>query len=80
MYIKTTDKEKEYYNVLPNNPVPVGKNDIYLISNKQTRLDLLAYKYYNNRNLWRYLSDVNNNITKGSVYVKEGIQIRIPIN
>ena len=31
---------------------PPGSNDLYIIARKYDRLDLLAHKYYGDRNLW----------------------------
>ena len=51
-------------------------SDTFLIMVERMRLDHLAYKFYENPNYWWILAAANN--IKGSMYVEEGIQIRIP--
>jgi nucleoid-associated protein YgaU len=42
------------------------------------RLDLIAYSYYGDPELWWVISIANNNITKGSMFPIPGTQLRIP--
>ncbi len=51
-------------------------SDTYLVIVERTRLDHLAYKFYDNPNHWWVLAAANN--IAGSMYVKPGTQIRIP--
>jgi hypothetical protein len=51
-------------------------SDTFLIMVERMRLDHLAYKFYENPNYWWILASANN--IKGSMYVEEGTQIRIP--
>jgi hypothetical protein len=51
-------------------------SDTFLIMVERMRLDHLAYKFYSNPNYWWILASANN--IKGSMYVEEGTQIRIP--
>lgn len=50
--------------------------DTFLIMVEKTRLDHLAYKFYENANYWWVISIANN--IKGTMYVTPGTQIRIP--
>ena len=54
-------------------------NDLYLISESSDRLDLLAYKYYGDKSLWWVIA-VANNLNNASLYIGEGVQLRIPSN
>jgi len=57
--------------------IPPGSNDLYIIAKKYDRLDLLAHKYYGDRNLW-WIIAVSNEMVNGSVVVPTGKRIRIP--
>ena len=52
--------------------------DLYLVMVERMRLDHLSYKFYNNPNYWWVIASANN--IAGSMYVKPGTQIRIPVN
>ena len=54
-------------------------DDIYLIGQYGDRLDLLAYKYYEDSRYWWIIARANN-IGKGDLNVPLGIQLRIPQN
>ncbi len=54
-------------------------NDLYIISDSADRLDLLANKYYGDKNLWWVIA-VANNLNDASLYIGDGIQLRIPSN
>jgi phage tail protein X len=64
--------------IYPN--IPYSETDDYLIATIGDRLDTLAYKYYGNIDMWKIISIANNNVTKGSLYITPGTQIRIPTN
>ena len=74
----TTSDGKPYYKakVYPN--IPLSESDIYVITTIGDRLDLLAYSYYRDVNLWWIISAANNNATKGSLFPAPGTQLRIP--
>ena len=76
--ILTTSDNKPYYKgkFYPN--IPLSESDIYIITNVGDRLDLLAYQYYKDVNLWWIISSANNNITRGSLFPVPGTQLRIP--
>lgn len=76
--ILRTSDGKPYYKgkVYPN--IPLSESDVYVITTIGDRLDLLAYNYYNDVNLWWIISAANNNATKGSLFPTPGTQLRIP--
>lgn len=76
--IETTSSGKPYIKgkFYPN--IPLSINDIYVITTVGDRLDLLAYSYYSDINLWWVISMANNNVTKGSMFPTPGTQLRIP--
>jgi len=51
-------------------------SDTFLVVVEKTRLDHLAYKFYENASYW-WVIGVANRI-KGTLYVQPGTQIRIP--
>jgi phage tail protein X len=57
--------------------IPLSDKDIYIIASNADRLDQLAYKYYNNSTYWWVIAQANN-LGKGSLFMEEGTQIRIP--
>lgn len=60
-------------------PIPRTVEDIYIITNPGDRLDLLAYKYYENVNYWWILAEANA-LGKGTLSIPAGTQLRIPAN
>ena len=76
--ILRTPDGKPYYKgkVYPN--IPLSVKDVYVITTIGDRLDLMAYSYYNDVNLWWVISTANNNVTKGSLFPIPGTQLRIP--
>ena len=74
----STPQGKPYYKakVYPN--IPLSESDVYVITTVGDRLDLLAYSYYNDVNLWWVISMANNNTTNGSLFPAPGTQLRIP--
>ena len=77
--LRTSDG-KPYYKgkVYPN--IPLSEDDVYVITTIGDRLDLLAYQYYRDVNLWWIISAANNNATKVSLFPAPGTQLRIPTN
>jgi hypothetical protein len=53
------------------------EDDVYIISKKLDRLDLLADKYYNDSRFW-WIIALANNLGKGTLQIPAGRQIRIP--
>jgi hypothetical protein len=78
--LKFTSSGKRYYKgkIYPN--IPFSETDVYVITTIGDRLDLIAYDYYNDAELWWIISIANNNITKGSMFPIPGTQLRIPVN
>ena len=60
--------------------IPLSENDIYVITVFGDRLDLLAQQYYGDATLYWVISAANDTLTKNSLFVPEGTQIRIPSN
>jgi nucleoid-associated protein YgaU len=67
---------KQVYQTSKVNNYPVSDNDVYIIADDKTRLDLLAFKYYKDSSLWYVIAQANN--IKGTMYATGGSQIRIP--
>jgi hypothetical protein len=76
--LRYTSSGKRYYKakIYPN--IPFAETDIYVITTIGDRLDLIAYSYYSDPELWWVISIANNNITKGSMFPIPGTQLRIP--
>jgi phage tail protein X len=58
--------------------IPLSVNDIYVITQKGDRFDLLANQYYSDKSLWWIISTANTNLIQNSLIPPVGIQIRIP--
>ena len=71
------NKRRFYYSLLDPN-IPKQLDDIYVITTIGDRLDLLAYQYYNDAELWFILCAANPDLRKDSLYLETGLQIRIP--
>lgn len=52
-------------------------SDTIIISNEGDHLDFLSYKYYGDPTLW-WIIALANNLGKGRMSVKPGLQLRIP--
>ena len=55
------------------------EDDIYIITRKLERLDLLADRYYEDSRYWWIIARANN-LGKGTLNIPAGKQIRIPQN
>ena len=65
--INRTLEGKRVYKNIEYPSIPLSENDIYIISKNTDRLDLLAFDYYNDPNLWWVISKANpNKISKDS--------------
>jgi hypothetical protein len=78
--ILTTQQRKPYWKGKSYPNIPVSESDAYVITSSEDRLDLLAYRYYNDATLWWIIAMANNNSTKGLMYPEPGTQLRIPTN
>jgi hypothetical protein len=52
--------------------------DVYIMMVERTRLDHLAYKFYDNPNYWWVIANANS--IGGTMYVEPGTQLRVPRN
>jgi len=77
--IKTEKKGIRYYSSILYPKIPESPDDIYIISKKSDRLDVLASKYYNDSRYWKIIA-LANELGNGSFNVDAGIQLRIPMN
>jgi hypothetical protein len=78
--IKQTNNGVKYYKSKLYPKVPFTEDNVYIISTIGDRLDLLAYQYYKDPELWWIIYIANDNATKGSIFITPGLQIRIPID
>lgn len=78
--ILSTSQGVKYYKAKKYPPIPPSESDIYVVTVRGDRLDLLANQYYKDPTLWWVISVANNNITFGSMFPEPGIQLRIPTN
>jgi len=63
--------------IIPN--IPITQDDRYVEVSITDRLDLLAHKYYGNRNFWWIIAAANG-IGKGTLYIQAGTILRLPAN
>ena len=52
--------------------------DVFIVMVERTRLDHLAYKFYDNPHYWWVIATANS--IGGRMYVEPGTQLRIPMN
>jgi phage tail protein X len=57
--------------------IPILDSDIFTMSKKGDRLDLLAFKYYGDTSLW-WIIALANDIDDANFTLKSGLDIRIP--
>jgi len=69
---------KRFYSTTLYPEIPLSEEDIYVITTQGDRLDLLANQYYGDWTLYWIIASANNNISKNSIHIPEGIQLRIP--
>ena len=62
--------------VLPT--IEKTQDDTYIITTIGDTLDMLAFDYYKDVNLWWLIAAANPDIPFSSMYLEPGIQIRIP--
>lgn len=72
---------KRYLSTVKYPPIPLSETDIYIISNFGDRLDLIANDYYQDVTLYWIINSANPDVVPSdSIYVPEGIQLRIPMD
>lgn len=74
--IALNDTNKRYYDLLLYPEIEQLPGDIFIITKANDRLDLLAYKYYNDSTLYWIIS-ICNNITN-TLFPEPGTQLCIP--
>ena len=72
-------KGKRFFSTTRYPEIPLSVSDIYVITQKSDRYDLLANQYYNDPSFWWVISSANPEYI-GSMYPPTGVQIRIPGN
>ena len=75
-----TDPEtkRKYLRGVKYPAIDFDDNDIYIISVAGDRIDMLCYDYYGNTDdYWIIMSA--NNLPGDSLFIKPGLQIRIPV-
>ena len=78
--ILKTKNGNRYYKQKFYPVIPYSDDDDYAITTHGDRLDIIAYRYYNDVSLWWIISKANDNISNDSLVLPTGIQIRIPTN
>jgi hypothetical protein len=71
---------KRFYALVKYPEIPLSVSDIYVITQKKDRYDLLANRYYGDKSLWWIISIANPSITQDTLNPPEGMQLRIPTN
>lgn len=70
-----------YYKNVSYPEIGLSEDDIYVITEFGDRLDLLANQFYNDVTLYWIIAAANPDyINFGSIFIKEGTQLRIPTN
>lgn len=64
-------------NIYPD--IPLSNDDNYVITTLGDRLDLLAYDFYGDVDLWWIIASANS-LPGDSLFPEVGIQLRIPVN
>jgi phage tail protein X len=73
-----TENKRRYYDSLIDPVIEKNIDDIYVVTSVGERLDLLAWKYYQDPELWWIISAANPELRKDSLYLEPGIQVRVP--
>lgn len=80
-YTKIQTKSDKYGRTVQRSALypPIAKkpDDIYVMTTPGDRLDLLAYRYYNDVNLAWIIAEANG-VGKGSYVLEPALQLRIP--
>jgi hypothetical protein len=77
--LTTNETKKQYLESTLYPQIKPTNDDIYVIATSNDRLDLLAYEYYGDKNLWWVIA-VANNLNDASLYIETGKQLRLPGN
>ena len=57
--------------------IPVSEEDFYIVSSVGERYDTLALRFYGDSKLWWIIASANR-MTKASLVLEPGVQVRIP--
>lgn len=71
-------KGRRYYANVKYPNIPFRDSDIYVITQRGDRFDLLANQYYKDPTLWWIIPSANPRFKPNSLYPTLGHQIRIP--
>ncbi len=74
-----TEDGKRHYKTTVNPNIPVSTRDLMVVARQGDRLDILANKYYKNSSYWWIIAEANG-VGKGSLFVKPGKFLRIPMD
>jgi len=75
------DRNTAIYRTNKYPEIPLSVNDIYVITTSGDRLDLLAQQFYGDYNLYWIIATANPEILAlNSLFIPEGLEIRIPAN
>ena len=77
--LSTNDNNKKVYQTTLYPEISRTDTDIYIQARKMDRLDIIADTYYQDPSNW-YVIALANNLGKGSLYVGQTMQLRIPID
>ena len=72
------ENKRRYYDSLIDPVIEKSVDDIYVVTSVGERLDLLAWKYYQDPELGWIISAANPELRKDSLYLEPGIQVRVP--
>ena len=72
--------KRRYYTSILDPEIPKQSDDIYVVSTFGDRLDLLAWKYYQNSTYWWIIAAANPELRSDSLNLTIGTQVRIPKN
>lgn len=67
-----------YYGTTLYPKIKYHVDDVYILSRKYDRLDILAHKYYKDSTLWWIIAEANK--IKGGLILPENKQLRIPMD
>ena len=70
----------KFYSTVFYPKTPLSENDIYVLTSKGDRLDLLAGQFYGDPKLWWVISSSNKSLPQNSLHLPPGTQLRIPSN
>jgi phage tail protein X len=77
--VKQTQQSKTTTRAVLYPAIPRDLNDLYIRTNSEDRLDMLAYKYYGDVHDWWIIAEANG-LGKGTLRLPSGVQLRIPTN